>query len=60
MKIYYLLDVGDIVEDGDEEYSENEIFMKQDCPQPQWRPVTVEFIGEAVQEIDPPVRRKCK
>lgn len=46
MKRYILLNVGEKVKDGDEEYD----FVE-------WRPVSVEFIGEAIQEIDPPVRR---
>ena len=48
------MSVGEIVEDGDEEYSADELM---DEPV-RWRPVPVNFIGEAVQEAsDPPVRR---
>ena len=54
-KNYYLLNVGDIVEDGDEEYSADELMDKY--PEPKWRPVAVIFVGEAVQDEDPPVRR---
>jgi hypothetical protein len=51
---YRLLEVGERVEDGDEEYAADELM---DLPAA-WRPVAVEFIGEAVQETtDPPVRR---
>jgi hypothetical protein len=56
---YILLNVGEIVEDGDEEYIEDEL-DDVDCPEPSWRPVSVNFIGEYVQEIDPPVRRRIK
>jgi hypothetical protein len=59
MKHYRLLNIGEIVEDGDEEYSSDELMDDVDCPCPEWRPVSVTFIGEAVQEaIDPPVRRE--
>jgi len=50
---YRLLMVSEIVEDGDEEYSANELMNEPEA----WRPVAAEFIGEAVQENDPPVRR---
>jgi hypothetical protein len=50
---YRLLAVGQTVEDGDEEYSANELMDEAEA----WRPVAAEFIGEAVQENDPPVRR---
>lgn len=53
---YILLNVGEKVLDGDEEYSVDEL-DDVDCPEPCWRPVSVTFIGECVQEIDPPVRR---
>ena len=56
IKRYMLLIPGyDIVEDGDEEYSTDELMDKY--PEPKWRPVTVNFVGEYVQEDDPPVRR---
>jgi hypothetical protein len=59
MKHYRLLNIGEIVEDGDEEYSSDELMDDVDCPCPEWRPVSVTFIGEAVQEaIDPPIRRE--
>ena len=59
--MYRLLEVGEIVEDGDEEYSADELMDDPLCPEPKWRPVAAEFIGEAVQEyIDPPVRRKIE
>jgi len=62
MKIkYILLNVGDIVEDGDQEYSPDRIDMLDDSvSHPKWHDVSVTFIGEAVQENDPPVRRKMK
>jgi len=62
MKIkYILLNVGDIVEDGDQEYSPEGIDMLDDSVSPlEWHDVSVTFIGEAVQENDPPVRRKMK
>jgi len=55
---YILLNVGELVEDGDEEYSalDNEAAVELE----RWRPVSVNFIGEYVQEIDPPVRRRIK
>jgi len=58
MKKYILLNVGDEVRDSDEEYSalDNGVTV---APQ-RWRPVAVEFIGETVQEIDPPVRREIR
>jgi len=57
-KRYFLLNIGDLVEDGDEEFSADELMDKY--PEPKWRPVTVNFIGETVQEEDPPVRRNMK
>lgn len=50
--MYRLLEVGEIVEDEDQEYN---------VETHDWDDVSVEFIGEAVQEyIDPPVRREMK
>ena len=47
MQQFRLLNAGDIVKDGDEEYVNQ-----------RWRPVAAEFINTAVQEGgDPPVRR---
>jgi len=65
MKIkYILLNVGDIVEDGDQEYSPEGIdridMLDDSVSHPKWHDVSVTFIGEAVQENDPPVRRKMK
>lgn len=58
MKRYILLNVGEIVEDGDEEYSAiDNGFVVEPY---KWRSVAVEFMGEGVQEIDPPVRRRIK
>lgn len=50
---YRLLTVGEMVEDGDEEFAANELLDEPEA----WRPVAAEFIGETVQENDPPVRR---
>lgn len=50
---YCLLNVGEIIQDGDEEYA----------PDPEWEPdykwksVSVEAMGEAVQDVDFPIRR---
>lgn len=56
-KQYRLLNVGEKVQDMDQEYSADELNDDTLSPEPRWRDVAVEFIGEAVQENDPPVRR---
>ena len=56
MKAYYLLDVGDLVRDGDEEYSTS---LLHEC-RSDWREVPIVLIGEHVQQNDPPIRRSYK
>ena len=55
MKRYILLNVGEIVKDGDEEYCADEIM---DLPA-KWRPVAAEYIGEVYDELVP-VRREVR
>ena len=66
-KHYVLLNIGEIVKDGDEEYSPDptdigdpDVEEDMEAPDYEWRRVAVEFIGEAVQETDFPVRRLGK
>jgi hypothetical protein len=55
---YILLDVGDIVEDGDQEYKPDEHY-ENNAPY-NWFNIFRMRIGEVIQENDPPVRRKVK
>jgi len=54
--MHRLLEIGEIVEDGDQEYIYNHEEEKSD-----WYGVSVLDMGEAVQKgLDPPIRRKMK
>lgn len=54
---YMLLKVGDIVKDGDEEYSE--VDNGETVDPVRWRPVAAEYIGEVYDELVP-VRRRVR